>query len=361
MPHEYKILLKKDVNYIIVGQGLAGTILAFTMINAGLKVVVIDEQNLSMCSKVAAGNFNPIVFKRLVKSWMTDELIPFSERFYKEAEQFLFEEFYWKKEIVRIFGENQEKDFWIKKSLADDVGKYLSKNIVDDFFINTVNNPLGCAFVNDASNLYVVKFLEKFRNYFIRNQLLLDEIFDYSELKVESNSVNHKNIKANKIIFCEGYKVSENPYFNWIPLKPVKGEVLTVKIENLKTDKIINKDVYILPIGNDLFIVGATYDWENLNDTVTEKARNQLAERLSKVIKVPFEIVGQQAGVRPSAIDRRPIIGLHPEYKTLGIFNGMGTKGVMLAPYFAKQLVDHLEKNVPLDKEVDIARFVHLF
>ncbi len=349
--------MNKNFDYIIAGQGIAGTVLAFSMIKEGLNVLVIDDKTLSMCSKVAAGNFNPIVFKRLVKSWMADELIPFSDKFYFDAEQFLNENFYWKKEIVRIFGEEQEKDFWLKKASNTDEGKYLSKTITNDFFTDIVSNPLGCAFVENGSNLFVSKFLDDFRNYFEKNRLLLDEVFDHSLLEIKSDSVTYKNYTAKKIIFCEGYKVAENPYFKWLPLKPAKGETLVVKIKNLETDKIINKGVYMLPIGEDLFLVGATYDWVNLNDIVTEKARTEISEKLSKVIKVPFEIISGQAGVRPSSIDRRPIIGLHPEHKSLGVFNGMGTKGVMLAPYFAKQFIGSLENNLPLDGEVDVVRF----
>ncbi len=349
--------MKKEFDYIIVGQGIAGTVLAYSMIKEGLSVLVIDDKTLSSCSKVAAGNFNPIVFKRLVKSWMADELIPFSDKFYKDAEDFLGQEFYWKKEIVKIFAEENEKYFWLSKSTNEDTGKYLSEKITTDFFTDVVNNPIGCAFVKDAANLFVVKFLEDFRNYFLQQEILLDELFDFNELKVEPNSVSYKQFSAKKIIFCEGYKIANNPYFKWIPFKPAKGEVLIVKIENLPTDKIINKGVYILPIGDDLFIVGTTYDWVNLNDIPTEKARNDISEKLSKVIKVPFEIIDQQAGVRPSVSDRRPVIGLHPELRSIGVFNGMGTKGVMLAPYFSKQFIEFLKNNTPLNKEVELTRF----
>lgn len=349
--------MKKEFDYIIVGQGIAGTVLAYSMIKEGLNVLLIDDKNFSSCSKVAAGNFNPIVFKRLVKSWMADELIPFSDKFYKDAEQFLGQEFYWKKEIVKLFAEENEKDFWLKKANEADSGKYLSKTISTGFFTDVVNNPIGCAFVNDAANLFVVKFLDDFRNYFSQSHLLLDELFDFDQLKAENNSISYKDFSAKKIIFCEGYKIADNPYFKWIPFKPAKGEVLIVKIENLPTDKIINKGVYMLPIGDDLFIVGTTYDWVNLNDIPTEKAKKEISEKLSKVIKVPFEIIDQQAGVRPSVSDRRPVIGLHPEYTSIGVFNGMGTKGVMLAPYFSKEFIDLLQHNVPLNNEVNVERF----
>lgn len=349
--------MEKQFDYIIVGQGIAGTVLAYTFIKKGKSVLIIDDNSLSACSRVAAGNFNPIVFKRLVKSWMADELIPFADLFYRDCEQFLKQEFYWKKQIVKVFAEESEKEFWLSKSGDANLTRYLTNSIDNNFFTDIIHNPIGATFVKDAANLFVSKFLDDFRNYFSENKILLNEKFDFNKLIVNAENVQYENVIATKLVFCEGYKVMENPYFNWIPLKPAKGEVITVRIKNLPTDKIINKGVYMLPIGDDLFIVGTTYDWQNLNDTPTEKAKNEIAEKLSKLLKVPFDIVDQQAGVRPSVNDRRPVIGLHPTYKSLAIFNGMGTKGVMLSPYFAEHFYTVLEENKILHNEVNISRF----
>ncbi len=346
-------------NYIIIGQGLAGTILAQTLLKQGRSVLVIDEPTLSKASKIAAGLYNPVVFKRLVKSWMADELIPCMDDFYSDSEQLLQTKFYFKKQIVRLFAEEQEKTLWLKKT-NEPVGKYLSKTVEDDLLSDIIYNPLGSSEVLDAGNLDTRLFLESFRKYFKENKILLEEKFDYEQLKISENSVNYKNILADKIIFCEGYKTTENPYFSWLPFKLTKGEIITIKLlgdNRLGFDKVINKAVFILPIGNNTYKVGATYEWTDLNEIPTEKGKADLVDKLQKVVRGTFEIIDHQAGIRPTVNDRRPLIGLHPQHATLGVFNGMGTKGVMLAPYFAKQFVEHLENNLPLEKEVDIQRF----
>jgi glycine oxidase len=349
----------KKVNYIIIGQGIAGTILAQTFLKQGKSIMVIDKPQLSNASKIAAGLYNPVVFKRLVKSWMADDLIPYMNEFYPEAEQLLGTKFYFKKQILKPFAEEQEKTLWLKK-INEEVGKYLGKTIYDDFLDDVIYNPLGASEVIEAGNLDTSLFLDRFRNYFKQKDSLLEEEFEYDQLIVSKNEVSYKNTTADKIIFCEGYKTINNPYFKQLPFKLTKGEILTIKlnIDNaIPIDKVINKGIFILPLGNNTYKVGATYEWDDLTEQITEKGKTDLIDKLKKVLKTPFEIINHQAGIRPTVNDRRPLIGLHPEFKSLGVFNGMGTKGIMLAPFFAKHFADFLENKTLLNKEVDINRF----
>ena len=348
----------KKTDYIIVGQGIAGTILAQTLLKEGRSVVVIDVPGFSTASRIAAGLYNPVVFKRLVKSWLADDLLPFMDKFYPETEELLGTRFYFKKQILKPFAEEQEKILWLKKC-NEDIGKYLGKTIYYDYLNDIIYNPLGASEIINAGNLDTKLFLSSFRDYFKKNEILIEEKFDHSAIIFAENSVVYKNIQANKIIFCEGYRSLENPYFSWLPFKLTKGEIITIKLDEeyvIPVDKVINKGVFILSLGNNTYKVGATYEWEDLSDEPTEKGKSDLIEKLQKVIKVPFEITDHQAGIRPTVNDRRPLIGLHPEHKKLGVFNGLGTKGVMLAPYFAKQFVNFLEHRQPLDKEADITR-----
>jgi len=199
--------------------------------------------------------------------------------------------------------------------------------------------------------------INSFRNQQHPNLKYINERFEIDDLKYNESSINYQNIQADYIFFCQGYEALSNSLFNYIPFKPAKGEVLTISIPNLKADYIIQSGVYILPKGNDIYIVGATYNWEELNENTTEQGKSELISKVKKVIDLPFEIVDHKAGIRPAISDRRPVIGFHPKHKNIGIFNGLGAKGIMLAPYFANHLVSSIEGNSVLNKEVDIQRF----
>ena len=345
---------ERETDVLIIGQGLVGTVLAYSLIKRGKRILIIDLPWYSSSSRISAGLFNPVVFKRLTKSWMVDELRAALIPFYNETEKLLGEKLLFDQHILKIFSEEQERILWEKK-MKEPVGNYLMP--VSDEPINEFGEmPFGHASVKGAGYLNVQRFLSLSDTYFKSKKMLVEEKFEQNKLTIVPNGISYKNSSAKKIIFCEGYKAAENPFFNWIPFKPAKGELLTVKIKDYHFDKVINKAVFIAPLENDLYRVGSTFVWDKINDDITDDGKNKLIESLKKIVS-DFEVVDHQAGVRPSIADRRPVLGMHPEHDQLCIFNGMGSKGVMLSPYFAEHLCEHLFEGKELNKEVDIKRF----
>ena len=345
---------KRETDVLIIGQGLVGTVLAHILLKRGKSILIIDQPWYSSSSRISAGLFNPVVFKRLTKSWMVDELIAALVPFYTETEKLLGEKLLFDQRILKIFSEKQERILWEKK-MKEDVGRYLlpvSDNEIKEF----PDMPFGHASVRGAGYLNVQQFLSLSLVYFREQKMIIKEGFDHSQIKFEKEGISYKDISAKKIIFCEGYKGQENPFFNWIPFKPAKGELLTVKIKNYEFDKVINRSVFIAPLGNDLYRVGSTFVWDKINDEITEEGKNKLIENLKRIVS-DFKIIDHNAGVRPSISDRRPVLGMHPEREQLCIFNGMGSKGVMLSPYFAEHLIQHLFDGKELNREVNIKRF----
>lgn len=347
-------------DFIIIGQGLAGSILALSLLKEGYSVTVINQPKLSASSKIAAGIWNPIVFKRLTKSWLADDLIPELLSFYEYWQKEFKTTFIHKRVIIKPFTEDQEINLWIKKSTdVETPNVFLDPVTYKDMTIDEHAIIKSYSKVLQAGNIDVAHFLEHTKNYLNDRQCYFEEEFDFNSLKITQDKFSYKELAGKNIIFCEGHLVSKNIYFNWIPMKPAKGETITIHSTHLKLNQdIFNKGFFILPLRNDLFKIGATYEWNELNDLPTEKGKLELLHKLNAVVTSPYEIISHEAGVRPAVSDRRPLVGQHPEIKNMYIFNGLGTKAVMLAPYFAKQLVNLLKYQLPIDPEVSPARFI---
>lgn len=343
-------------DFLIVGQGIAGSILSLQLIQSGYSVCVIDKPELSSSSKVAAGIWNPIVFKRLTESWLADKLVPELLEFYESIEKLFNKSLIHHRDIIKPFSEEQEKNLWLKKSKENDM--FLDKTIYSDFHLTAFQHFPIYSKVKQAGNIDLTSFLNHTRSYLTEQESYVEETFSYADLKITNEKIEYKTFTAKHIVFCEGYLISQNPYFNWIPMKPAKGETLTIKCEGLNLENdIFNKGIFLMPLGNYTYKVGATYAWDNLNDIPTDIKKQELENKLTSLLQTPFTILKHDAGVRPSVIDRRPVIGTHPEYQNCFIFNGFGTKAVMLAPHFANELVRTIKGETLLNLEVDVARF----
>lgn len=346
-----------NFDFFIIGQGIAGSILSLRLIEAGFSVCVIDNCKLSSCSAVAAGIWNPVVFKRLAKSWLADEIVPELLKFYSDFETVFDTTLITKRKIIKPFAELQEKEFWLKKAVLENA--YLENKIYTNYSLANNQAIDYYSKVLEAGNLNVIEFLSQTKKYISERFNYLEETFSFDELKNEDDEGIYKNISFKNIVFCEGHLISNNPFFNWIPTKPAKGEVLIIKCnELLLGNDILNKGIFILPLGNFMFKVGATYQWDKLDDLPTIDKLIDLKTRLQQVINCPFEVIKHEAGIRPSVIDRRPVVGVHPKHKNMFVFNGFGTKAVMLAPYFSKQLVNCIKNKSIIMADVNPARFM---
>jgi glycine/D-amino acid oxidase-like deaminating enzyme len=347
----------KNVDAIIVGQGISGTLMSAEFLKNNKKVLVIDDEKSVTSSKVAAGLYNPIVFKRVVKSWLIDELLPVLNQSYEYIERCCNAKFHRPRTIVKVFVGEDEKQQWLQKAQQTAFSDYLNQCISDDTFNDCINLHYGLATVNKAGNVDVKSMLTAWADYLKTKESYVNEAFSYNDIELVSGGVKWQKYKANYLIFCEGYRAINNPFFNNLPFVLAKGELLTVKIEHLNTgNQVLNKGVFVLPLHEGAYRVGATYVWDKINEETTSEGRNEIMQKLNKLVKSNIEIIDQQAGIRPSTKDRRPLLGKHPNLPQLAILNGMGTKAVLLAPYFAKQLFEHLYHQKGIHPEADISR-----
>jgi glycine oxidase len=352
--------MQRKTKYIIVGGGVAGTVLGLNTYFRNIPFVLLDDGDKNNSSRVSAGLFNPIVFKRLTKSWNIDLLFPEVKKFFSGAEKLFGKSFLFDKNYLRILSNEEEKNLFLEKSKEDSMKKYLSEEIIHDFFSDIINSKSGIARVKGTGCVDLDIFLDSARDFFISKNMFIKEEFDFDNLNISQN-IGYKNISAEKIIFAQGFRNNENPYFSWLPFKLVKGEILTLRIDNFQTNDIISKNIFIVPLGNNLFKVGATHNWDNIDCIPTDEGKKYLCEKLDDILKVPYQIIDHKASVRPSTRDRRPYLGTHPEYQNIHVFNGFGAKGVIMSPYLSSHLLDFLENDLPLDSEVNISRYLKYY
>ncbi|MEM6963594.1 MAG: FAD-dependent oxidoreductase [Bacteroidota bacterium] len=347
-----------QIDYIIVGQGLTGTLLAHSLLEKGKTINLVDNHHVGAASKVAAGVINPVTGRRFVKSWLVDELIPFAKTTYQKLEQQLGVKFFHQKNILRVLFSIKDENKWLEKTADPTVSKYLLDTASIGNYLGKIDTHAGIGETQHTAQVNMKLLLEASRIYFEQRGLLTTEKLDYDELKEKEGQVSYKGINAKKVIFCEGQQGRQNPWFGNLPFEVAKGEVLLVKIPTAHFEKMLKHSLFIIPLQNDLYWVGSTYDWDCPDDLPTEEAKQLLIHKLKKVLKVPFEVVDHLAAIRPATFDRRPFVGFHPEKKYLGIINGMGTKGASLAPYFVNQFVALLLDNQPVNPQASVDRFL---
>ena len=342
------------IDFIIVGNGLAGISFAEIALQHNKSIFVFDN-NSQPSSKIAGGLYNPVVLKRFSEVWKAKEQIDFAFPLYHQIQSRLNVVFDYELPILRKLFSIEEQNNWFqaadKLNLAPFLEPKLSKQKYD-----AIDSPFHYGKVNHTGYLEISTLIEAYSKYLKSLDCYSTDAFDYNDIQFLENGIQYKNIQAKNIVFAEGFGLHANPFFNDLPLDGTKGELLIIKAPNLQLDVVIKSSVFILPIGNDLYKVGATYDWKDKTNNPTEEGKKELVDKLKELISCDFEIVEHFAGVRPTVKDRRPLVGTHPIHSQLNVLNGLGTRGVMLGPYLANQLFQHIENAVPLENEINIER-----
>jgi glycine/D-amino acid oxidase-like deaminating enzyme len=340
---------------LIVGQGLAGTWLSWWLHKAGISFKLIDQPNPDSSSRRAAGLINPVTGRRLVTTWMIDELMPFSAGAYQEIGIFLNDSFIHETSVIDLFPSVQMLQAFQKRFEEDPA--YLMPGDDREKYAEWFRYDLGWGAIQPCWLVNVEKLLSGWRGWLKKTGLLVEAEFDLSNLHMNETGIEYSGICARYIIFCDGKSSALSPYFNKLPFALNKGEGLLVEIKNLPKNLVFKKGMSLVPYRENIFWLGSSYEWEFSDDKPSENFRRNAEVWLSQTLKLSYTILEHFAAVRPATLERRPFVGLHPQNPKIGILNGMGTKGCSLAPYFAKQLVEKLEGKGNINPLADISRF----
>lgn len=359
---------------IIVGQGLAGTSLAWSLTWNGARVLAIDREAPATSSRVAAGLVTPITGQKLVLSWRFAELWPTAVSFYRRVEAETGTACFHRPIMVRLFANGDEHSLF-EQRLSD--WSRASSTAISEFTSRRLGvqrlhpshpplvdpasfiDELGGFEMIDAGQLDVTTYLHVSRDHFARDGRYLATDLDPQrdlDLMADGVRIPRLGVTARRLIFCQGIDAQSNPWFRAVRFKPAKGEILTLRIPGLAERRVVHRGVWLAPVDGDLYRAGATYEWQQLDSIPTPRGREEIESRLRAFLRRSFEVVGHEAAVRPIHLNQYPVVGLHPDYPQLGYFNGLGSKGTLHAPYFAAHFVRVLAGGMPLDPEVDLNR-----
>ena len=348
--------LKKKVDFIIIGQGIAGTVLAYQLLKQNKKIIIIDQFNKNSSSRVALGVYNPLVLKWFTKSWEAENQIKELFSFCQDFEATFNVKINHKKNIYKFLESNYAINNWNEKQSSPNRKHFMSEDLK---YLKNIKNPFGL--VLNSGWVDISQMLSTFRDFLIKKNMCINEEFMSKKLILEKKLIKYENIESEYIVFCEGASVLKNPYFKNLGLKVTKGEVIEFFSADLDLNQIIHSGVITIPMDKHVYYAGSTFDWKDLNFEKTKKAANEIIKKIQKLKNFNYKIIKQKASIRPSTKDRRPIIGSHKNYNNIYIMNGLGSRGVLLSPYLVNQLCLNIFEGKSIDPEIDVNRFDYTY
>lgn len=348
-----KVLRK--TKFLIIGQGLAGTLLATELWKQNADFLVLDNPSPEAASQVAGGAFIPIVFRTLKKAEMIDDYLPALKNTYGFFENLTGSRFFHLVPSLKLFPKDDIPKWQQAKDSA--AGTFIT-DLKESLNLPGIKPEFGGAVIEPSGWVDIKMLTALMGEWFLENNLLIQEKLDYSMIEFEKDGVViNSSIRAEKIIFCEGASAIKNPWFKNAGFSLNKGEIIDIEASGISDEYILRSEVFVLPLGKKTFRVGATYDRNNIDNNPSPAGKQQLLQKLQYFLDTPVSVRSHWAGIRPSVKDRKPLLGAHPEMLRLNIFNGLGSKGVLFAPYWAAKMAAFLLHGEALPDMVNVNRY----
>ena len=343
MPHS-------EYDFIIVGQGLAGSILAATLIKRGQRVLVLDNAHSGSSTKVAAGIVNPITGHRLNISDQFFDYYPVAKDYYRELELDTEQSFFRTIKQTRLI-KNQGQSDYLHKRLAE--ASY--QNLLQESDSSNFDQAdFGVIDINQTAVVDTKTLLAATKQWLKSRDSYAEHYFNYSELHVSRAGVSIGQWQAKQIIFCEGYHAIRNPWLEHLPFKLAKGEILTLDIKAKRPDRMLSWGQWLVPDGSNQQSakLGSNFVWNDLSLNPIEESKDKMLDSLKQHTGLHGDVLKHEVGIRPTTVDRKPFIGALPKLENAYCFNGFGSKGCLLVPYYAELMADHLLLDMPLPEDL---------
>jgi glycine/D-amino acid oxidase-like deaminating enzyme len=344
----------REVDCLIVGLGIAGIAACEEWLSKGKRIMVIDKGEAT-ATEVAGGVVNPVVLKRFNAVWRAKEFMPKAVETYTNISNRLGNSIAKTIDIYRILNSIEEQNNWTVASDRNELRPYLSSNIVENKN-KSIKAPYGLGKVTGALQLFPSLLLSQYRDYLEQRGSLLRERFHYEALQFTSEGISYGSVRAKCIWFCEGISALKNPFIPTGALIPNKGEYAILKAPALETESVLKGSMFVIPLGNGSYKVGATFSRDATSMETTKDAAERISESFQKMISSSGTLVAQVAGVRPTTKDRRPILGRCVGQRHAYVLNGLGSRGLLMAPLLAQWLYECTQQGTPIPPEVDVSR-----
>lgn len=348
--------------FLIIGCGIAGAAFSRELKKQDIDFTILDPCNQNSATFISGGLINPVTGRKYAMQWNIHELLKTTNCFYTEMEKYLQRQVVKQIDILKIHKSNVGAEDWQR-----DKEKIQERNpfITDDVDFSEMKPFLHCddggLRIQQSMIVDVKNVLAAYQHKLFSERILKKKEFQSSEVQIKKNEIIYDGGIYTHLIFCDGVQALLNGYFDWVEFKPAKGECLIIECEGLAQNYIYQKGIMLIPIEKNIYWAGATNTWDHLQAITSREAKNDLENQLQHLLKIPYRIIDQKAAVRPTIKDRSPVIGAHPKFKNVYILNGLGTKGLLLAPYYAAVLLKHILTQMPIPKEVNVLRFAHQY
>ncbi|MBV1951699.1 MAG: FAD-binding oxidoreductase [Cycloclasticus sp.] len=352
---------KKHIDFLIIGQGLAGSLLGWQLIQQGKHILIADPCLQQTTSRTAAGLINPITGKRLVKTNGLEHYLPSAKKLYQSLSEFFKQPFLHPLKQVRVFKSNDEVLQWEKRQQQADYAPFLGSRLDPSTKDYLRQNTIGGFEQKQCAYLDTVPLLDQLRHFFLQQGCFISSKIDPKALTLTRNAIEWGDYQISKVIFCDGYQLKDNPWFSWLPLQPAQGEIFTLETDQPLPKEMVQFGKWLLPLANGQFKLGATWQWSPLNelscDTSVDELLNACHQQFSHLKNA--RLIKKNVGIRPGTRDKQPFIGQHPYHAQLFVFNGFGSKGSLIIPWCSERFADYLLNNKALPDTLDIKRYAN--
>lgn len=329
------------VDAIVVGQGLAGSVLAWCLLERGARVVVVDREDAATASKAAAGLITPITGKNLAVHPAYDDRREAGRGFYRALERRVGRPLLHDRPLHRLFRDEEESTRWRRREGRPDLGPHVDAS--EPALPPAIGREhggfamKGAGFVDMPALLAATREHLEARDAYHKAEIAADEL-----LPAPGGGWSWRGIQARHVVHCEGAAAREAGPFRDLPFRCAKGEALDLEIPGLALDAIVNRGVWLVRLPHGTYRCGSTYTWQPLDGIPTPEGSESILSRLRAFLRTPVRVVGHRAGVRPIVEGREPVARPHGTLPGRWVFNGLGSKGALKAPWFATRLADRL-------------------